>query len=127
MNFFPHCDLQEKQVVLPHKNCNLIVYHVLWSSTELLIAFDHLVDCLQEVLLSDSFPTGSNCIHTCLGTHTTNIGTCTFNMHYTLVKAITITIYVTAFPQGSGKWNGLHWPHSWNLMSPTGNLYNQRR
>ncbi len=64
------------------KNCNLIVYHVLWSGTKFLIAFDHLVDSLQEVFLSHSFPTGSNCIHACLCAHTANIGTCTFNIHF---------------------------------------------
>ncbi|CAM6028228.1 unnamed protein product [Sphagnum balticum] len=54
--------MQESKGLL-HNNCYLTVHHVLWSSTELLIAFDHLVHYLREVSLSDSFPMGSNCIH----------------------------------------------------------------
>ncbi|KAH8966738.1 hypothetical protein BDL97_03G042100 [Sphagnum fallax] len=66
--------MQESKDLL-HNNCYLTVHHVLWSSTELLIAFDHLVHYLQEVPLSDSFLMGSNCIHASLHAYTANIST----------------------------------------------------
>ncbi len=59
---FPLWSMQESKGLL-HNNCYLTVHHVLWSSTEILVAFDHLVHYLQEVPLSDSFLMGSNCIH----------------------------------------------------------------
>ncbi|CAK9190993.1 unnamed protein product [Sphagnum troendelagicum] len=80
--------MQESKGLL-HNNCYLTVNHVLWSSTEILVAFDHLVHYLQEVPLSDSFLMGSNCIHASLHAYTANISTSAFNIHFLRVVEVT--------------------------------------
>ncbi len=80
--------MQESKGLL-HNNCYLNVHHVLWSSTEILVAFDHLVHYLQEVPLSDSFLMGSNCIHANLHAYTANICTSAFNIHFLMVVEVT--------------------------------------
>jgi hypothetical protein len=93
---FSPCSMQESKGFL-HNNCYLTVHHVLWSSTELLIAFDHLVHYLQEVTLSDSFLMGSNCIHASLHAYTANISTCAFNIHFLREVEVTNLLLVCVY------------------------------
>ena len=46
-----------------------VVNHVLAGSTELLVSLDDLVDSLDQVLLCDSFSSGSDRKHTSLRAH----------------------------------------------------------
>ncbi|MFS7981154.1 hypothetical protein Hanom_Chr10g00947661 [Helianthus anomalus] len=60
-----------------------IVNHVFRSSTELLVALDHFVDCIKKVFFCHRLPACSDCVHSRLCAHTSNIRTCIFKNNVT--------------------------------------------
>lgn len=94
----------------------LIVNHICRRSAELLVAFNHFVHCLQEVLLSDCLPSSTNCIHSCFSAYTAYIRPCC-HPSYSWVQTPNnedpamdnITIYHSKYRKRYETKNGLKW------------------
>ena len=57
---------------ISHENA-LVVDHVFWSCTKLLVAFDDLVHSIKEVLLRDRLPSSSDSKHPSFGANASYI------------------------------------------------------
>merc|ERR1711939_374356 len=70
----PHTNSCQK-CPMPQRTTQLVVDHVLRSCGKLRITFDDLVDRIDQVLLSDALPPGTDGVHTGLRANAAELGT----------------------------------------------------